>query len=75
MKTINPNVLEQLRSIYRPGTRVVLVKMNDPYTKLEPGTRGTVISVDDIGTIHVNWDSGSSLGIVYGEDSCRRIED
>lgn len=75
MKTINPNVLEQLRCIYRPGTRVVLVKMNDPYTKLEPGTRGTVISVDDIGTIHVNWDSGSSLGIVYGEDSCRRIEE
>ena len=75
MKTIHPNILEQLRSIYTPGTRVVLVKMNDPYTKLEPGTRGTVISVDDIGTIHVNWDSGSSLGIVYGEDSCRRIEE
>lgn len=74
MKTINHNILEQLRSIYTPGTRVVLVKMNDPYTKLEPGTRGTVIGVDDIGTIHVNWDSGSSLGVVYGEDSCRRIE-
>jgi hypothetical protein len=54
---------------------VVLVKMNDSYTKLEPGTRGTVIGVDDIGTIHVNWDSGSSLGVAYGEDSCRRIEE
>ena len=75
MKTIHPNILEQLRIIYTPGTRVVLVKMNDPYTKLVPGTKGTVIGVDDIGTIHVNWDSGSSLGVAYGEDSCRRIEE
>ncbi len=75
MKTIHPNILEHLRSIYTPGTRVVLVKMNDPYTKLVPGTKGTVIGVDDIGTIHVNWDSGSSLGVAYGEDFCRRIEE
>jgi len=75
LKTIHPNILEQLRIIYTPGTRVVLVKMNDPYTKLVPGTKGTVIGVDDIGTIHVNWDSGSSLGVAYGEDSCRRIEE
>jgi hypothetical protein len=68
-------MLEQLRSVYTPGTRVVLLKMNDPYTKLEPGTKGTVTSVDDIGTIHVNWDSGSSLGVAYGEDSCRKIEE
>lgn len=75
MKTVHPKIIKQLRSVYIPGTRVVLVKMNDPYTKLEPGARGTVIGVDDIGTIHVNWDSGSSLGVAYGEDSCRKIEE
>lgn len=75
MKTVHPKIIKQLRSVYTPGTRVVLVKMNDPYTKLEPGARGTVIGVDDIGTIHVNWDSGSSLGVAYGEDSCRKIEE
>ena len=75
MKTIHSKMLEQLRSVYTPGTRVVLLKMNDPYTKLEPGTKGTVTSVDDIGTIHVNWDSGSSLGVAYGEDSCRKSEE
>ena len=31
---------------------------------------GTVIAVDDVGTIHVAWDCGSSLGVVYGEDFC-----
>ena len=50
--------------------------MNDPYnTILMPGARGTVIAVDDIGTIHVNWDCGSSLGVAYGEDACRMLEE
>ncbi|MEN6417581.1 MAG: DUF4314 domain-containing protein [Clostridiaceae bacterium] len=25
--------------------------------------------------MHVNWDCGSTLGIVFGEDECRRIEE
>jgi hypothetical protein len=49
--------------------------MNDPYTKLQPGEKGTVIGVDDMGTIHVNWDQGSSLGVAFGEDECRKIEE
>ena len=50
--------------------------MDDPYNKkLVPGCRGTVRWVDDWGTIHVNWDCGSSLGVVYGEDSCRKVAD
>jgi len=52
----------------------MLIRMSDPYTNLRQGDRGTVTLVDDIGTIHVNWDRGSMLGIVFGEDECRRIE-
>ena len=37
------------------------------------GTKGTVIGVDDIGSIMVAWDNGSSLHIVYGEDVCKKI--
>ena len=48
--------------------------MDDPYNrKLVPGCKGTVISVDSIGTIHVAWDCGSSLGVTYGEDACRKV--
>ena len=47
--------------------------MSDPYTKLKPGDRGTVSMVDDTGTIFVNWDCGSGLGVVYGEDHIRKI--
>jgi hypothetical protein len=75
MNIIHPEMLKQLRSNYTPGTRVMLLKMNDPYTKLQPGDKGTVTSVDDMGTIHVSWDSGSSLGVVFGEDLCKKIEE
>ena len=37
------------------------------------GTCGTVLGVDDLGSIMVSWDNGGSLSIVYGEDLCRKI--
>jgi len=71
---IRKETLQRLREQYPAGTRVELVRMDDPYnTRLYPGCRGTVMSVDSIGTIHVQWDCGSSLGIVYGEDLCRKV--
>lgn len=75
MKFINPEILKQLKSYYTPGTRVILVQMDDPYTKLQAGDMGTVKCVDDIGTIHVKWDRGGSLGIVFGEDACRKVDE
>ena len=56
-----------LRARYPVGTRVVLDWMDDPQAP-PAGTAGEVIHVDDIGTIHVKWDNGSGLGLVYGED-------
>jgi len=75
MTTIHSEMLKQLKDYYTPGTRVMLIRMSDPYTNLRQGDRGTVTLVDDIGTIHVNWDCGSTLGVVFGEDECRRIEE
>ncbi len=66
--------VDRLRKEYPEGTRVALVHMDDPYTKIPEGTKGTVMCVDDTATIHVKWDNGSSLGIVYGEDSCRKLD-
>ena len=75
MNRIHPDLLKQLREYYKPGTRVMLIRMNDLYTKLRRGERGTVVCVDDIGTIHVAWDCGSTLGIVFREDECVKIEE
>lgn len=63
--------VERLRKQYPTGTRVEMVMMNDPYTKLKPGDRGTVAFVDDTGTLFCNWDNGSTLGVVYGEDTLK----
>ncbi len=65
--------VDRIKKEYPAGTRVELISMNDPYAHIPEGTKGTVSCVDDTGTIHVNWDNGSGLGIVYGEDSCRKI--
>ncbi len=75
MYSIDEKTLEHLRAEYKKGSRVELIHMNDPYnTKLKAGEKGTVVAVDDMGTIHVRWDCGSNLGVVYGDDSCRVIE-
>lgn len=66
--------VEHIRREYPAGTRVELIEMNDIQAP-SAGTKGTVLFVDDAATIHVRWDTGSSLGIVYGEDSCRKISD
>jgi hypothetical protein len=47
------------------GRRVRLVSCSDPWTKLTPGELGTVSFVDDVDTVHVDWDSGSKLGMVF----------
>ena len=69
---IKRETVERLRKEYPRGCRVQLVKMDDPQAP-PVGTCGTVIGVDDIGSIMVNWDNGSGLSVAYGEDRCRRI--
>lgn len=74
MLGIRRETVERLKQQYPVGTRVELVRMQDEYRNLAPGEKGTVTGVDDIGTIHVNWDCGSTLGVAYGEDMCRKID-
>ena len=69
----NKEIIEHLRRTYPAGTTVELVHMNDDHGP-PAGTRGTVIFVDDIGTIHVRWNTGSSLGLAFGEDVCRIVK-
>jgi len=64
-----------LRQQYPKGTRVELVSMDDAYTCLKPGEKGTVQFVDDAGTVHIQWDCNSSLlGIVYGVDRIKKLQ-
>ena len=59
---------EYLKKEYPPGTRIVLNSMGDDPRPIESGTRGTVAVVDDIGTVHCEFDNGRRLGLIEGED-------
>ena len=67
------NRAEYLKKEYPPGTRIVLNSMGDDPRPIESGTRGTVEAVDDIGTVHCEFDSGRSLGLIEGEDDFRTL--
>ncbi|MDV5977111.1 DUF4314 domain-containing protein [Streptococcus canis] len=73
MRFPSRKVVEGLRKKYPVGSRVELVSMDD--IQAPPiGTKGTVRGVDDLGSVMVSWDNGSSLSLVYGDDHFRRIE-
>ena len=74
MRLPNRETIARLRKQFPSGCRVELTRMDD--IQAPPiGTRGTVVWVDDIGSIVVRWDNGSSLSVAYGEDQCRRTID
>ena len=62
---------KQYKALYPQGTRIELVMMGSDPRPIEPGTRGTVDHVDDLGTIHCTFDNGRRLGIIPEEDSFR----
>ena len=65
--------VERIRTDFPIGSRIMMVYSTDPFAPIEGGTEGTVSSVDNIGTIHVNWDNGRSLGVILGEDVIEKI--
>ena len=62
----------RIRKQYPAGTRVELVKMDDPQAP-PIGTKGTGRGVDDIGSIMVAWDNGCGLSVAFGVDACRKV--
>ena len=74
MRFPSREIVEQVRKEYPVGTKVELTQMDD-FQAPPIGTKGTVRGVDDTASIMVSWDNGSRLNVVYGEDSCRKIEE
>ena len=64
-----------LKERYPAGTRIMLLQMGSDPRPVEPNTKGTVVVVDDIGTIHCDFDNGRGLGVIPGEDSFRTLTD
>ena len=64
--------IEYLRKLYPVGCKVELHFMDDPQAP-PSGTKGEVMFVDDIGQIHVKWETGSTLALNVKLDSFSRI--
>lgn len=72
MTFVTEKELARLKEKYPEGVRVELEMMDDPQAP-PVGTLGTVCGVDDFGSLLVNWDTGSSLSIIYGVDRVRKV--
>ena len=55
------------------GSRIQLIKTDDQYTNLTPGSFGIIDHIDSTGTIFVKWEDGSSLGLIPGIDDFRIV--
>ena len=61
-----------LKEMYPAGCRVMLEEIvSDPESGLKPGDLGTVLGLDNAGGLHIVWDQGKSLALIYGEDCCK----
>ena len=71
---VKREVIERLRREYPEGTREELLCMDD--VQAPPvGTKGTVLAVDDAGSLIVRWDNGSGLNVVFdGGDRVRKLD-
>ena len=66
---VDRNLVQRMKDQYPPGTRIELDFMGDDPRPIAPGTKGTVRIVDDMGTVHCDFDNGRRLGLIPGEDS------
>lgn len=65
--------IAEMKKAFPRGSEVELIFMDDPYRVMPQGLKGTVLTIDDIGTIHVAWKNGSGLGVVWNADVVKNV--
>ena len=73
MKIPSRETIEKIRQKYPKGTRVELVKMSDLQAP-PAGTKGTVIDVDDVGSLIMAWDNGCGLNVLFQVDKVKKLD-
>lgn len=71
MKFPGREIVERVRREYPAGTQVELVRMEDAQAP-PTGMPGTVMGVDDTASLLIQWDNGSHLNVIYGEDAVKK---
>ncbi len=65
---MNREQIKLLKKHYKKGARVKLINLSDNFSKFKAGEVGTIKKVDGMGQIHVNWDNGLQLALIYALD-------
>ena len=70
---MNKGMVEYYKKTYPIGTRIQIDSMADDPNPIPSGTKGSVIFVDDAGTLHCKFDNGRSLGMCPEVDRFHKI--
>lgn len=63
MSAFIQELVEGRKAIFVGGATVITRRgIDDPYSPIKEGTKGKVMHVDDIGTVHIFWENGLCLG-------------
>ena len=73
-KELSKEEIKAIKEKYIPGTKLELIKIYDYINPVPSGATGEVINIDDVGTIHITWDNGSTLGLIVGIDEFKIIK-
>ena len=66
---MSPEWVEFLCQQFPKGSRIELKQAANADTcPLPPGSKGKLDQIDDSGTFHIQWDNGTYLGMVIGQD-------
>mgnify|MGYP001367665959 CR=1 FL=1 len=75
MKELSKSKVQYFKDIYPPGTSIIVDDMPEDPRPIASGTKGKVIAVDDIGTIHCAFENGRQLGLIPGVDSFHTVKE
>lgn len=69
MKRLDEETIRTVRDAFPKGMRVILKRTDNPQAP-PIDTIGTVMGVDDVGQVMVNWDDGSRSNVAPFLDEC-----
>jgi len=65
-----------IKQTIKIGDRVKILELSDTWSKLEKGSTGTVLKIEeDQDLIWVNWDNGEKLALLIGIDKFKVVKE
>ena len=75
MKELSSQAIQRYKDMYPPGTGIFVDNMPEDPRPIASGTKGKVIAVDDIGTIHCVFENGRQIGLIPGVDTFHTVKE